>query len=315
MRAPLIASLVLCHAAAAAELELQLKANVEQTTMTLSVRDVVESAGDDVAGPALLAAALPEKGRVGETVAYTRADVERVLAARATAPLTVRWRGAPRVLVIRRGDMLEPATYVAWARERLFAHLASDGERIELQPAGTYRAVAIPAGERAIEARFAATDIGRSARVWLDVAVDGRFYTTLAVAFDVRRFARALALKQDGAKHQALAPEQVAEITGAVSSANGRAVTDPRRLEGQRLRHPVAAGVPLGEADIEPRPAVTTGADVQVFASVGRVVVQTRASAERDGRIGERIRVLVPNNNERLAVEVIGENRAMVTAP
>lgn len=313
-RAPLVALAAFYPALAAAELTLQLKPQVEQRTMTLSVCDVVEPNAALRAMAESPCAPLPGRGRVGDTVAYGRADIARALSTRTAAPPTLRWRGPQRVLVERRGERLDADTYVMLALEQLRAHLATSGDRIELRPVGTYRDVAIPTGARTVTARFSGGDRGRSARVLLDVAVDGTAYTTLAVAFDVRRYAPALVLKQDGARHQALVAAQIEAVVGAVSSANGDAVTDTRQLAGQRLRHALPAGVPIGSDDVEPSPAIAAGAAVDVFASTGRVLVRTRGTAEREGRLGERIRVLLPANNERLAVEVIGENRTMVSA-
>lgn len=306
-----IVLLIACQVRAAAGIELQLKANAEQTTMTLLVGDVIEldAAGDR----ALLATRLPNKGKVGDTVVFTRAELTRAISGAKSVSRSLRWTGAQRVLVRRRGVMLEPAQYIEWARERLHTHLRAGAERVELKLIGSYRALAIPVGQHSVTARFAPEDSARSDRIWLDLAVDGQYYTTVALAFEVRRFAPALVLREAGAKYQALAPERAMLATVDIGVANGTPLDDPRQLLGKRLRHDLAPGYPIATGDIENRPSIEVGAEVQVYASVGRVVVQTRGIAQRDGHVGQRIRVLTPNNNEQLAVEVIGDNRAMVS--
>lgn len=305
----LLAGWLVALALPAAAFELALKHTAEQTTMILTLRELIETGATGVPA-ALLATVLPGKGKVGDEVGYTRAEITRALGA---AGERVRWRGAERVRVLRRaGHALAPDRYVDWARQALLAHLADADERIEAQAAGSYRALALPAGTAGFNARFAPAS-RRSAKVWLDISVDGSPYTSVAVAFELRRFRSAWVLRQPGSRHQLLHPAVVEAATVDVGTANGEPIAGLEQLQGQRLRRDFPAGRPLAAGDIEPRPAIASGAAVAVYANVGRVTVQTKAVAQRDGHIGQRIPVRTSPGNEALAVEVIGENRAIVS--
>jgi len=291
----------------AQELALALKSNATQDGSTLPLQAV---AGGATTAQATLE--LPLKGRVGDTVVYTRAELGALIERRLPGA-RLRWSGAERVLVYRRGQALAAGQYVAWAQERLQSQLAGSEGRFEIAPIGDYRDLNLPGGAVNAKAHFDAGVGRRETRVWLDLLVDGNFYTTVPVQFRVRHFLSALVLLQTGTAHLPLGAAQVEQREVDVSEVRGAALRAPQQLAGMRLRHDVAAGVALSEEDIELRPPVRSGSEIQVFATVGSIVVQTGAVAQRDGFIGQRIGAWLPKNNEQLMVEVIGEDRAIVS--
>lgn len=296
--------------AAAGQTRLELRAAVVQPGSVLALGDVIDGGQHRDVWAAL---ALPPKGRVGDTVVYSRAEITEQLwrAFPQLAPL--HWSGAERVLVQRRGRSLAPQDYTEWARRYLAQQLARSAGRHELALAGDYRALRIPLGECAAQARLEREPRAGETRVWLDIAVDGHAYTSIPVSFNVRWWRPALVLKQAGAAHLTLDVQQVETREADVSRVNGEPLQDGAQLAGMRLRHALEAGAVLGSGDIETRPPVAQGQTIDVYASVGRVVVQTRAVAQRDGFLGQRIGALVAGNNESLMVEVTGENRAVVS--
>jgi flagella basal body P-ring formation protein FlgA len=120
-------------------------------------------------------------------------------------------------------------------------------------------------------------------------------------------------LKQAQSARVPLTAEMV--TLGEVDAAliGGEILQDTQQLSDQRLRRDMAAGAALRRSDIEIKPPVTAGTNVDVFAQVGRIVVQTRAVAERDGFVGQSISARLPNTQEQLMIEVIGEDRAIVS--
>lgn len=257
---------------------------------------------------------LPVRGKVGDTVVYTRAELgELVATMRGNRGGEVRWSGAERVLVERRGVAVPAAEYIAWAEALLREHWAARGGKLELKAVNEYRPLTLPEGGRSIAARFAGDDVRRTARVWLDIAVDGHYYTTATVTFDVGWWKPALVLKQRGEALQRLRPDMVDTADADISLTNGAVVQDSQSLHGKRLKRETAAGVALAESDIEDIPAVEAGATIKVFTTVGRIAVQTLAVALRDGAVGQHIAVKKPRSNEQLMVEVTGENRAVVS--
>jgi flagella basal body P-ring formation protein FlgA len=299
---------------AATPLEIGLAARIQQDSAALTLGDIATIDGSGPVPQSLRKLALPGKGRIGDTVVYTRAEIAALIdRSFPGSAQNLRWSGPERVLVERRGTIVAQEEYIGWAAERLRAHWATVEGRIELQAINDYRPLALPAGARSIEARFAGSEIRRTTKVWLDIAVDGKPYTTATVVFDVRWWRPALVLKQRGIARQRLQPELAALTEVDISLANGATLQDPRQLQGTRLCRDTEAGRPLTAADIEDIPAVELGATVRVHTQVGRVAIQTLAVAQRDGAIGQRIAVKHPKNNEQMMVEVIGENRAIVS--
>jgi flagella basal body P-ring formation protein FlgA len=310
----LLAGLALALPALAADIAIELVTRTEQRGAALLLKDVASIDGDDSSRGALCALALPAKGKVGDTVVYAREEIA-ALVARTQPDLAqrLRWSGPARVLVKRQGVLIEPREYIGWATERLQARWAPLPGRIELKPVNDYRPLVVPAGSRTVEARFAGDEVRRTSKVWLDVAIDGQPYTTATVVFDVRWWRPALVLKQRGDARQRLRPEMATQADVDVSLANGELVTDAAQLHGKRLRHDTDAGQPLTADDVEEIPPIELGSTVRVFTQVGRVAIQTLAVAQRDGQIGQRIAVKSAGNEEQLMVEVIGENRAIVS--
>jgi flagella basal body P-ring formation protein FlgA len=293
---------------------LALKEKAVQSTITLPLGEVVAVSGDVALQKVLRSVALPAKGRVGDTVIYTRDEITRfIVGMHLDWAEQLRWSGAERVLVQRQGVAIAPQEYIGWAREHLQAQWANKSGRFELKPIDDYRPVTIPEGERSINARFGSDEVRRTTKVWLDISVDKQYYSSVAVVFDVRWLHPALVLKQRGSAHQKLNTAMVSDAEVDISLTNGRLIGDAQHLVGKRLRHDVDAGLPLADGDVEDKPAIELGDAVQVYAKVGRVIVQTQAVAQRDGNIGQRIDVKSKQTNEQLTVEVMGEDRAVVS--
>lgn len=299
---------------ASAAILVELRDKAEQNTIALPLAAVINVSGAKESEGALFRVALPAKGRVGDTVTYTRSEITQFIGA--THPewsKLLRWSGADRVLVQRRGITLPADEYIGWARERLQERWSTKNGRFELKPISEYRPIMIPVGACSVVARFDGDAVRRTTKVWLDIAVDSQHYTTVVVAFDVRWLHPALVLKQRGSARQKLSAAMVTSTEANISLTNGAVVEDMQQLIGKRLRHDVEAGVPLAAGDVEVKPTIESGDAVQVYAKVGRVMVQSRAIAQRDGNTGQKIDVKNTKTNEQLTVEVIGENRAIVS--
>jgi flagella basal body P-ring formation protein FlgA len=295
---------------AAAAITVALHPEAVQPGMRLTLAQVADVEG----ATGLRELALPARGKVGDSIVFTRTELARYIgAAHPGLANALRWSGATRVTVRRTGIAVQPQEYLGWAREQLLAHFAGSGGRFEVQPKGNYRPLRVPEGARAITARFDGGQPRRATRVWLDIAVDRQHYASIAVLFDVRWWRPALVLKQSGQARQHLRPAMVATAMADVSLARGHLVDTPEQLRGMRLRHAVAEGRALTDDDIEATPAVETGARVNAYTRVRRVLIQTLVIAQQDGNIGQRIEAAVAGSNEKLTVEVIGENRAMVS--
>jgi flagellar basal body P-ring formation protein FlgA len=310
-----LAAVAVCGACALAQagaVRIELQPRAQQHGAALMLGDVAVVTGAAAEQKTVSELALPTRGRVGDTVVYGRAEIARLLAQRHPQLHELQWAGAARVLVQRSGQTLPAAALVEQARTQLLAALAPRDGRFVLQPLTEPRALALPAGRPQLTAR-APQQIGPRMKVWLDVAVDGRHYVSVPVTFAVTWLRPALILTRAQPAKAVLGADAVALGEVDAAPAGGAVVQESRQLVGKRLRRGLNEGAVLRETDLEERPAIAAGAGVDVFTAVGRVVVQTKAIAERDGFVGQSIAARTLQTNESLMIEVIGEDRAIVS--
>ena len=79
----------------------------------------------------------------------------------------------------------------------------------------------------------------------------------------------------------------------------------PEALEGALARRDLAAGSVLGPADVERARVVRKGAIVQLEVHRGLVVARASATAQQDGRVGDRIRVRASATGRELVATVV----------
>jgi flagella basal body P-ring formation protein FlgA len=203
--------------------------------------------------------------------------------------------------------------YLQAAQRVLAQELAAHEGRFEFEPRGTYRDLVVQAEDRAaLQARMASTSVSPNMVVWVEVSSGTQLVRRLPVSFQVRWFKAALVAKHRIQAKTALGPDLFALQEVDVAKFGGRCVDSIAHLAGKRLKRELDADAVLGQNQMEDRPPVETGARIEVAARVGRVIVQRTAIAERDGWRGQRIGARVVDTDERLNVEVVGDNKAEV---
>ena len=155
----------------------KLEASTIQNTIALSLGEIVQVSGANALLEDMMRSfVLPTKGKVGDTVTYTRSELERLV--NTTHPelaAQLRWSGAERILIQRRGVTIAPQQYIDWAQDQLVAHWAANDGHFILQPINDYRALAIPSGRYSVTARFEGNAVRRTTKVWLDISVDQQY--------------------------------------------------------------------------------------------------------------------------------------------
>jgi flagella basal body P-ring formation protein FlgA len=301
-----------CHSAGAVVVELYPQA--EQRGSMLRLDAVASVFGDAREQQLLVKIELPPRGRVGDTVIYTQEEIAARLAPlRAQLKEEIHVVGADRVRVDRLGQVMASADYIEAARTKLLTYLDGRDGRISVRASGDYRPLSIPIGTSQIVARIEQGPVRARMKVWLDIAVDGHYYASIPVVFAVSWLRSALILNRAHKGKSALAADALSAGEVDAALVGGELVKDAQQLRDKRLRHDMDAGAALRLADIEDKPPVEAGSKVDVFAHVGRIVVQTKAVAQRDGFVGQRIGARLPKTQELLMVEVIGEDRAIVS--
>lgn len=198
-----------------------------------------------------------------------------------------------------------------FARGELLRALADRGGTISATVASGHCTVTVPAGAMQLTPRSIPNRVRPRMVVWVDVTVDGRLRRSVPVAFNVRWLHEALVARSPMAARTPVSEDQFVIEQVDVASARGEPVSVDQ-LGSRRLRQELPAGAVLGGDDIEAIPDVTAGERLDVYSSVGSVIVRTVAVAQRDGFRGDRINVRLEQVQQSLRVEVIGKNRAKV---
>jgi flagella basal body P-ring formation protein FlgA len=202
--------------------------------------------------------------------------------------------------------------YCSFAKRELLRALADREGTVTATLAGRYADVDLPADHSRLTARFNAGQVRPRMLVWVDVSVDGRVRRTVPVSFEVSWLRSVLVSNEILPAKLELSAERVALREVNAAGAHGEPLTELAQLQGKRMRREIGAGAVLSAADVEDKPPVEAGEQIDVYATVGRVRVRTVGIAQRDGFNGDRIGVRVSDGKQSLQVRVIGENEARV---
>jgi flagella basal body P-ring formation protein FlgA len=244
----------------------------------------------------------------GYTLRLTRAEIARILRSRAL-PFALAASGPAAVQVERRSQPFDPAQVTAVAERALRALAEADGVRLELASGAPLPELPLPVGAVALGARPPAPQVLRQRHptVWVDVAVDGTFYRTVPVGFELHVWRPALvaahALEAGSAPRCADFDTRDVDLT----ALPGPAVADCRAVSG-RLVRALGRDEPLLQAQLKQPAAVAQGDSVTLQFIDGAIVLESRATALADGAVGDHIDVRPSGGRQavRAAVADVG---------
>ena len=227
----------------------------------------------------------------GYTLRLARAEIARILRSRAL-PFALAAAGPTAVRIERRSQPFDPARVTQAAEQALQALARSDGVRLELASGAPLPELPLPAGAVGLSARPPAPQALRQRHptVWVDVTVDGTFYRTVPVGFDLHAWRPALVAAR--ALDAGSAPRCTDFGTRDVdlTALPGPAVADCGAVRG-RLVRALGRDEPLLQAQLKQPPAVAQGDSVTLQFSDGAIVLESTAPALADGAVGDRIDV------------------------
>lgn len=234
----------------------------------------------------LAAAPLP-----GYTLRLTRAEIARILRSRAL-PFTLAAAGPAVVQVERRSQPFDPARVTEAAEQALRTLAETDGIRLELANGAPLPGLPLPAGAVGLRARPPAPQVLRQRHptVWVDVTVDGAFYRTVPVGFELHAWRPALVAAHtlDAGSAPRCADFVAREVD--LTALPGPAIADCRAVSG-RLARALGRDEPLLQAQLKQPAAVAQGDTVTLRFIEGAIVLESRATALADGAVGDRIDV------------------------
>jgi flagella basal body P-ring formation protein FlgA len=215
-------------------------------------------------------------------------------------------RGAPE-----RGQEL-----IAVAREALLADLRQehpDLSRFEVAPTA-HPVAPLPAGAE-LSAVVPGHALAAHECVWVSVRRAGRSIASVPVWFAVRAMGPVLVMQRTHGAHEPLDRSDVALEERDVVGLVGRPVDRETDLSRLRTRHAVAAGRVLLQRDLEERPQIFAGEEVNVGVTLHSIAIATRAVALREARLGESVLLKNPDSEQTYRARVTGPGRAEVIDP
>jgi flagella basal body P-ring formation protein FlgA len=300
----LLATLLLLPLPALAAQVLALKPAALAAGARVTLADVARGPADTEAALAavdLAAAPLP-----GYTLRLARAEIARILRARGL-PFALAAGGPAAVQVERRSQPYDQARVTRAAAQALRTLADADGIRLDLADAAPLPELPLPTGAVDLRVRPPAPQVLRQRHptVWVDVVVDGTFYRTVPVGFELHAWRPALVAGRALAAGSTPRCADLVERDVDLTALPGPAIGDCGDLHG-RLVHALAPGAPLLAAQLRQAPSVAQGDTVTLQFIDGAILLESRATALADGAVGDRIDVRPSGAQRSVRADVAG---------
>ncbi len=164
----------------------------------------------------------------------------------------------------------------------------------------------IPRGERPTSLRAALRDRGLepgSRQVPVEILVDGVTYQTIWTSWKITVWDRLRVLARDLRRGEALSPACFELRRVERRTVSGEPL-DPDVASGAIALRDLTAGSVLHTNDVERPRVIARGDLVHLEIRNGSITASTTVIAQQDGRLGDRIRVVQPDNRKELVVLV-----------
>jgi flagella basal body P-ring formation protein FlgA len=257
----------------------------------VTLADVAHVRGTASASAALGTVDLAAAPLPGYTLRLSRAEIARILRARAL-PYELAAEGPEAVRIERRSQPADGTQLAQVAEQALRVLAQTDGVRLELALAAPLPDMPLPAGAVGLRARPPAPSALHQRRptVWIDVTVDGAFFRSVPVGFEVHAWRKTLVAARDLPPGPAPDCAAFEARDTDLTTLGGPAVEHCGAVQG-RLARPLAQGEALLQAYLKNTAAVAQGETVTLEYTAGAIALESRAVALADGAVGQRIDV------------------------
>jgi flagella basal body P-ring formation protein FlgA len=308
-------SMILASAHAGADVQASLRTDVIVAGPRVTLGDVVMfGGGDKVSEEALATIDLGSTPLPGYTARFTRMEIERMVRARTQGNRVV-WGGADTVRVERAATTFDSAQIGESAGAYLREILRGEADRVELQLSGPLPDLKLPTGKIELKPRpiQSSQAMHRRVTVWVDILIEGAFFRSVTVPFEVRAYRPVLVAKRDLPK--GIAPQcdalqlRETDVAGLDSPPFSE---DCHALDGY-LKRSLPQGTPLLKSYLQASIPVMLGDNVSLQMIDGSVILESRAIALGDGEVGQHINVKPSGGTEAIAAEVVAPGIVRIT--
>ena len=295
--------LLLC----AGGVSITLPAEATSSGLEISVAEIAQVEGDDDAEVARVRAASLGYAPAPGYHRTMRADFLKASLRRSLPGVQVTVQGAPRCRVTCVTVTVPGSRIVAEASQAI--RTALSGMDAEARPLMDVADLVLPAGKDEPRLRVA----HRVERIFpgrldlpVEVWVGDQVYRTIRVRFEVAIWQRQAVLKQAVPAGVQLTPGMFKTVRSRVASGSGLQSLALNEVPGSVANGSLAAGAPVTERDVKRVTLVHRRDLVQVAVRSGGVTVKDVAEAQSDGRMGERVRVVLRSSGVELVAVVRG---------
>ncbi|MEM6675321.1 MAG: flagellar basal body P-ring formation chaperone FlgA [Planctomycetota bacterium] len=292
---------------AAGDVTVELPSNATAVGLEISVAEICEVKGADAETIARVGRASLGYAPAPGYHRTLRAGLVEASLRQSLPGIDITVTGAPRCRVVSATETVGGERIRAEATKAVRASLI--GLDAEAKPEGSFPDLEVPHGEGAVEIRVPldSTRVVPGLRtVPVEVWVGGNLYRTLHTTFRVSVWKRTAVLRRAVHPGEELHPGLFEEKRTPVGDAGGLHALRRDELIGAIALEPLAAGAAVFESDVRREVVVHRGDPVTVRIVRGPVSVTDVGVAAADGRMGERVAVVLRSTGRELVAVVRG---------
>ncbi|QDV09976.1 flagellar basal body P-ring biosynthesis protein FlgA [Planctomycetes bacterium Poly30] len=285
----------------------ELPASSTSKGMEIHVAEIAKVTGDD---PELVARV--EAASLGYAPApgfhrTLRADLVQASLRSVLPGVEIRVTGAPRCRVTPGVQFVKGIDMQGAAAKRLREALA--GQDAEATPTGALADLQVPTSSTPpsiVVPMLVGSTFPGIRSVPVEIWLDGKLYRTVNVSFNVSIWQRRAILSRAVSAGEPLHAGLFQIKRVAVDSAQGMFALETSALAGAVALKALPAGVSVSERDVHREVVVHRGDIINVRVIKGHVEVSDIAVAQADGRMGERLAVVIQSTGRELTAVVKG---------
>ncbi|HYD78327.1 MAG TPA: flagellar basal body P-ring formation chaperone FlgA [Paucimonas sp.] len=303
-------------AAADATVRIALRDDVLVAKADITVGDVAQvAAADSGIKTSIERLRVGRAPRVGHVLQIGREELMYLVRTRtALAGNAVMWSGAVAVKVRSASQSFDGSAIVDAGRRFLHEALAPRFAKVDVQFDERLPDVVLPPGAVTLHARASdLTHVHARMPVWVDIAVDGHVYRAIVLPFKVSAQRLVFVARTALAEGSAVGPNDfdlVEQDVAAIAAVADTPVTSDE-FAPSRLRRALRSGDILRRSQLM-RAGVLRGDIVKLVVATRDVRIETRATAQQDGELGQRVSVKPEHGDTAVAARIVAAGVAAV---
>ena len=189
------------------------------------------------------------------------------------------------------------------------------GREVELQMQGRLQDVSVPLGAQPAELRVRLRERSPRPGSWsvpVEVVVDGSIARTIWTSWVAELWLERDVLVRDVARGETLSIGDVERRRIRVRQLETRRAIDPAALRGATARRDLRAGEIVTASDVDREVVIRRGGLVHVQVKKGAITVRGAGIAQEDGRIGDRVRIVMNSTESEVIGVAAGKDRVEI---